>query len=148
MTEKMSARMYRQQNVILTELRKDLPGIKNDVRHLKPENLVQTVPTISINDDLDLWFECLKNGYRPLQYLDTLFLNTMLTIKEKKQLACADNKFWNTLLSNKVIPSQSMQFVRKHPTDNIYCEAEPDIDTTENIIQCTCWRYSTMLKSE
>ena len=68
-----------------------------------------------MNDDLDLWFECLKNGDNPVQYLDTLFSNIMITREEQKQVECSDKKIWSTLLSDKVKPSKSMQFCRiKH----------------------------------
>ena len=155
MPEKM-AKIFTKGNVIMCNPKNNRPGLSKDIRKHDEKNVLKTIPNMSVNDDLDSWFERLNSGFRYTEYRDMLFLNKMLTEKETHMARNDDKQFWKTILgceeSDEDEPSKSRKmkfFSIDDPFSTKYVDdMKQDSQTKENIVQCTCWRYSTLLKSE
>ena len=155
MSEKM-AKVYTKGNVVMCTTKEHRQGLSKDIRKHDEKNVVKTIPNMAVYDDLETWFERLKSGFRNTEYRDMLFLNKMLTEKETQMARNDDKQFWKTILgceeSDDDRPSESRKmkfFSTDDPFSTNYVDdVKQEAHSKENIVQCTCWRYSTLLKSE
>ena len=147
---------FTQGNIIMCSMKEHRPGLSKDIRKHDEKNVVKTIPKMSVNDDLETWIERLKSGFRYTEYRDMLFLNKMLTKKEEKLARSDDKQFWKTILGceesdeDQPLESRKLQFFSTDDpfSTNYVDDMKQDSHAKENIVQCTCWRYSTLLKSE
>ena len=141
----MSEQLYTGRDVTIIDWKEERFGSILDIRELDQENVRNSISNMSVNNDLETWFDRLKSGFRDTEYRDMLFLNQMLTSKEAKMARCEDKKFLKTIWG---IDKMKM-YTANDPLSTIYVkDVKQNANSKENIIQCYCWRYSTLLKPE